>query len=439
MDNEADVIVIGAGAAGLAAAAALGRGGRRVLVLEARDRVGGRILTRFDPAVGAPIELGAEFIHGRPRVTLERLDAARVATMDVAGSRWRRQGGALRPGGDLFGELRRGLAAIPRPEHDLAFSEFLDGPARGALSAEVREFARGLVEGFDAADISRASAFDTLDEWSGGGGADAPAFRPLGGYASLVDALVRAQDPDAVHVRLGAVVEHVRWRRGAVSIAGMQHGEAFVADAPRAVVTLPLGVLAAPPGAPGAVAFTPRLDAKRGALDGLASGAVCKVVLRFDRAFWEELEGGRFRDAAFFHAQDAEFPTIWTALPLRVPLLTAWAGGPTATAICARGGASAIAAALASVGSLLGDDGVVRDSLEAAYVHDWQSDPFARGAYSYVTVGGSAAHEALAAPLDDTLFFAGEATDTSGHSATVAGALASGRRAATQVLRARDA
>lgn len=73
--------------------------------------------------------------------------------------------------------------------------------------------------------------------------------------------------------------------------------------------------------------------------------------------------------------------------------------------------------------------------LEGAYFHDWQSDPFSRGAYSYGKVGAVEAEKILAEPLDDTLFFAGEAMDTTGNNGTVHGAIASGKRAAKQILR----
>ncbi|MBN1237210.1 MAG: FAD-dependent oxidoreductase [Gammaproteobacteria bacterium] len=436
MTGAFDAVVLGAGAAGLAAAVELGRHGRSVCVLEARERVGGRILTRTEPGIGAPVELGAEFVHGTPAETLGWLRSAGKAVVDLGGQRWRKHGGELRPADDLFGELKRGLARVPRPEQDMAFGAFLDGPARDSLPEHLREFARTLVEGFDAADASRTSALDTLEEWTAGAGADAPTFRPLGGYASLIDTLTRAIDPTRVSLRLGAVADSVEWRAGAVSVSGTRHGEAFLVEAPQAVVTLPVGVLASAPGSPGAVQFAPPLDAKRRALAGLAMGAAVKVVLRFREPFWETLDGGRYRNGAFFHAAEASFPTLWTSLPLRLPVLTAWAGGPRAARIAAGGEAETVRLALDSVEAVFGGGVRARAALEASYLHDWQSDPFARGAYSYVTVGGAGAQGALAAPLDDTLFFAGEAADAGGQSATVAGALASGRLAAIEVVEA---
>jgi monoamine oxidase len=219
-----------------------------------------------------------------------------------------------------------------------------------------------------------------------------------------------------------------------VLVEGDFLGAPFCEQARRCIVTLPLGILQQPATAPGAVRFAPALDAKKGALAALASGPALKAILRFRRAFWEEVDGGRYRQAGFFQVPEAAFPTFWTALPLRAPVLVAWAGGPRARRLSGAPPTQMVRHSLASLQSLLGAGFDVAGELEAAYVHDWQSDPYAAGAYSYVRVGGAGARKSLAAPLADTLFFAGEATDYEGESGTVAGALQSGLRAAREVL-----
>ena len=206
-----------------------------------------------------------------------------------------------------------------------------------------------------------------------------------------------------------------------MEIEGDFLGERFVERANRAIVTLPLGVLQA-----GAVRFRPALRDKRKALGQLASGPVIKAALRFENPFWEE----RWPGTAFFHVPRASFPTFWTPLPARVPLLIAWAGGPKAERLARVSEKNLIKEALHGVHALFGRF----PALQAALVHDWRRDPYARGAYSYVRVGGEGARENLAAPVADTLFFAGEATDTTGAAGTVAGALQSGMRAARQLL-----
>jgi monoamine oxidase len=218
------------------------------------------------------------------------------------------------------------------------------------------------------------------------------------------------------------VVREIRWKRGAVTLEGTRRGRPFRAQAPRAIITLPLGVLQA-----GSVRFSPQLSAKQVALEKLASGPVIRVAMRFREAFWDE----RCPEVAFFHSPRAPFPTFWTPLPMRAPLLTAWAGGPKAARLTGSSERELLRHALASVRSVFGR--VPR--VETAYVQDWQNDPYARGGYSYVTVGGQGAREILRKPLEKTLFFAGEATDPD-EAGTVAGALRSGIRAARELLRA---
>jgi len=448
-----DVIIIGAGAAGLAAAAELAPSGRSLLLLEARDRIGGRVWSRTEAGLPVPIELGAEFIHGRPAATLSLMRKSGIAALDAPIVRSAIQRGRLDPRrDDLFAEIqqvmRRHAGALAKK--DMSFDAFLARAARG-LSEEARTFARMRVQGYEAADPARASARAIAEGWAGEGAANAGHFRPAGGYGALLDSLAGALGGGA-DLRLRSIVRAVRWKRGSVEVEGTLRDEGggmrdegasvqvrdakravFRVVARRAIVTLPLGVLQLAAGARGAVRFTPALEAKRNALKRLASGAVIKVPLLFRTAFWEELDGARYRDVSFFHSPEAPFPTFWTALPERAPLLNAWAGGPKATRLTGKTAREIVRQAVASLESIFGQAGI-EGLLQAAWVHDWQKDPYARGAYSYVAVGGHTAREALAAPLSDTLYFAGEATDSGGEHATVAGALQSGARAARQVM-----
>ena len=202
-------------------------------------------------------------------------------------------------------------------------------------------------------------------------------------------------------------------------------GRSFAFRARRAIVTLPLGVLQS-----NSALFKPSLDMKQAALRKLASGPVIRVAMRFHTPFWE----ARAPEVAFFHVPEAPFPTFWTPLPMRAPLLTAWAGGPKAARLTGSSRDALLAAALRSVGMVFGQERALKAQLDAALVQDWQADPCSRGGYSYVRVGGEGARERLAEPLDDTLYFAGEATDVE-EAGTVAGALRSGERGAREVLK----
>jgi monoamine oxidase len=434
MNSGQDVIVIGAGAAGLAAAAALGRSGRSVLVLEARDRVGGRVWTRLEPALAAPVELGAEFIHGDSPETRELLRRTGAPAVDTSGEHLSLIDGRLQHRTEsLLGTVRAAFEAadvLSRP--DMSLEDFLGSAAGSTLPEPARAMARAFVSGFDAADPRLVSLHSVAEEWRSGGMLDSSQSRPLGGYHTALLALCAQLDRDRVRLQLQTLVTAVRWSDRAVEIEGSWLGRPYRATARKAIVTVPLDVLKAPGGAPGAISFAPPLAAKQTALGNLLSGPVLKVVLHYRRAFWEELEGGRYSDASFFHAPGKPFPTYWTALPLRVPLLNAWVGGPPAARLCELPDDETIRHAIDGVSDVFfGGNGAPEP--QAAYLHNWARDPYARGAYSYVGVGGGAARAALATPLAGTLFFAGEATDTTGDPATVTGALRSGARAAEEV------
>jgi len=433
-----DVVIVGAGAAGLAAAAEIARAGRSALVLEARDRIGGRCWSLDVPGMAVPVELGAELIHGRPAATFSLLERAGAAAIDRTGSGWYVERGRLKRTGDIFDEIRKALRKTGVPRQDVSFDTFLNRELR-TVSARGRAFARRRVEGYDAADPARASARAIVEEWYGEDEATAAShFRPLGGYGVLLEYLAGTLQESNVEMQLSRVVHGVQWKRGQVEVQGVGGGKPFSANARCAIITLPLGVLQQSVDGPGTVRFTPALDAKARALRGLAPSPVIKVMMRFHTAFWETLDGGRYEDAAFLRSFDTPFPSFWTALPVRTPLLVAWAGGPRAERLSGAAPRDVIRQATASLEAIFGRRARVAQRLEAAWFHDWQTDPFARGAYSYVTVGGAGARKALAAPLQDTLFFAGEASDFEGEHGTVAGALRSGTRAARQALKARN-
>ena len=411
--------MIGAGAAGLAAASELARAGRSVLVLEARERIGGRCWTLHEPAAAAPIELGAEFIHGSAEITralLRRSGAKAVDSVRVQRCLVR---GRLRPV-DGFAEAKKAVQGLLLST-DISFGSLLQ---RRKLSEKTKTMARLMVEGFDAADPRLASARAIAEEWAGGEmGASQP--RPQGGYGRLLAWLAESVARRGVQMKLQAVVERVSWGGRTVEVEGRALGRSFEVRARHAVVTLPLGVLQA-----GRVRFAPALAEKRAALRGLVSGPVVKGAFVFHSAFWE----ARHRPVAFFHSPGAAFPTFWTQLPRRAPLLIGWAGGPKARALSGRPPRDVVGEAIGTLEALFGRRAGVESMLQSVRLHDWSADPHARGAYSYVRVGGAGARQALAAPLRGTLFFAGEATDSE-QAGTVAGALQSGIRAARELLK----
>jgi monoamine oxidase len=422
-----DVVIVGAGAAGLASARSLVAHGRSVIVLEAQSRIGGRLLTLEGPEWPLPVELGGEFVHGTAAVSFELLRASHTAAVDISEGSYSFKDGELQERDDPFEIASAAFAQAKDLHADVSVAKFLT-----TFDERTQRATRMIVEGFDAADTTRASTLAIAEEWRGGDdGQTSRSFRPLGGYARLLRTLRSALDPEHAQLVLDCRVERVHRHRDGVELTATgPSGTPRTVRARTAIVTCSVGVLQA-----GFPVFDPPLSpSKRGALAALAMGPVVKLCLRFRRAFWETVADGRYRDVAFFHRADAAFPTFWTQLPVRVPLLVAWAGGPKAEALAGEDDDARIALALDDLRALFGDETDPLLELEAVVQHDWQRDPFARGAYSYVTVGGQGAREALAAPEDDVLFFAGEAATPALEAGTVAGALQSGQRAASAVL-----
>lgn len=431
--GECDVVVIGAGVAGLAAARELSAAGPGVVVVEARDRVGGRVHTLHDPAWPLPVELGAEFID-LPGAAWEVMRGAGGAAVRSVGGTWEVRGGRAVPL-EMEEVVGRVLGRLdPPPERDVPFRAWLDG--QEGISGQDRATVLRYVEGFHAADVDRVGVhwLATTAQDAGGGGGEVR-FHPLGGFGRVPDGL-RAVLGATADVRLGTVVTEVRWRRGHVELrCRSSSGEESSVHARRAVVTLPLGVLQAGEDAPGAVRFLPDVRETRAAAAALVDGIVVKVVMRFADAFWEEhlrFPQDGAREHKFF-LNDEAFPTWWTPSPVVAPILTAWAGGGAARRVAAAGDVAGTA--VDGLARMLGvSRSVVESAVEGWHHHDWLADRFSRGAYSYVPAGALAAQRALGRPVEDTLFFAGEATAADGWNATVDGAIESGRRAAREIL-----
>jgi len=442
MSRGVDVVVLGGGVAGLAAARACHDANARVVILEARDRIGGRILTERDRDSSRPIELGAEFVHGQARELQVHLAAAGLRVVDVAGRHWRSTAHGLRPENHFWSKLQRVMRHLSedmRP--DRSFARFLEGRPGGGRAAEARRLAAHFVEGFQAADLRRVSARSLAGEGSPSGDPEAQRLgRIVDGYGAFIDAFAK---PVSRLVRTRCVVTRVRWSRGRVTVdarTGAGRRASFSARA--AIVTLPLGILMLRPGSRGHVGFEPVPGRLSAALAGLAVGHAMRVTLQCREPFWEKSR----RSAAareewlatlgFLHAPGESFPVWWTQYPERTPWLVAWAAGPRAPAL---GALSPTALRRQVVGTLARISGLparaIGRQIANIWRHDWDTDPFARGAYSYAIVGGAAAPALLQRPVDDTLFFAGEATVSDGRIGTVDGALASGERAARQVLR----
>jgi monoamine oxidase len=425
-----DVAVVGAGAAGLTAAGELRRKGFEVAVFEARDRIGGRILTHRDPRIPLPIELGAELIHGEAPETTRRLAEAGLLACDVAGQHWRAEGGRLHRVKDFWERIDRVLYRMGRiPEDaDLSFSEFLAKKVKGSSLARDRTAAREYVQGFHAADLDEISALSIAPEEGEAPSESASRMgRVVQGYDRLPHWLARDLG-DAI--RLSTPVTEIAWERGGAELTLQpESGGIFRVRARAAVITLPVGVLQARPEEPGGLRLSPDPPRIRKALDGIAMGSVQRVTFWFRELPWEP------ERLSFLHlGSSSPFNVWWSVYPMRWPLAMAWSGGPPAKSLASQTREEIESTALKALAEQLGGSPRrLKSRVLGAWSHDWDADPHARGAYSYARVGGSEAAKTLARPVEGTLFFAGEATDPEGRTGTVEGAIATGLRVAKQV------
>jgi monoamine oxidase len=425
-----DVLIVGAGAAGLAAAAALSRAGLRVRILEARHRIGGRIWTVHDPFTRVPVELGAEFVHGKPPEIFELLKRHGERPEEIAGDDLYADHGKL-CNAELFQNVDELMERMDDSGPDESFASFL--ARQGDADDSTTQDARKYVEGFNAAYAEQISVHSLVYNSEAEEKIEGDRqFRLAAGYESLLRALRAEIDPSFASLHTNTVVKHVRWHDDQVVITSDGDGGQREWTSRAVLITLPLGVLQAE-----SVAFDPPLTAKQRALDLLYMGEVIRVTLTFDHPIWQDAAGTDARNMRFLFSDDPHFPTWWTHLPEHVAAITGWAPSCSARDLSGRGERELTTTAATSLSKILGLNAEhAMRSLSASYLHDWQSDPFSRGAYSWAKVGGAEAHRELSRPLDDRLFFAGEATDFTGHNGTVHGAMSSGYRAAREILTA---
>jgi monoamine oxidase len=415
-----DALIIGGGIAGLTAARHLTGAGLHVTLLEARDRLGGRIYTESTDEF--PVELGAEFVHGRPDEILALAAEGATPIVSVQGKFRRKINGDWAEAGDLMEKIDKLFANLPAGEPDESFQYYLD---RSGEDDEVKQHALRYVEGFHAADPSLISA-RSLRRDSGAEEAiqGDHQYRIANGYESLVRTVADRIDRERCDIVMNTVVHEIVWRQGQV-IARASTEEYL---APRAIVTLPLGVLKS-----NSVFFSPALPEKQNAMSFLESGPAIRVSLCFEKKFWQR--DPEMADLSFLFTDDPQFPTWWTSNPLPYPILTGWAAGPNAKAHSGRSKDQIISSAVQSLARIMKiSESDLESRMNESFMYDWQSDPFSRGAYSYAAVGGMGAAAKLAEPVANTLYFAGEATNSDGYNGTVHGAIATGLRAAKELL-----
>jgi monoamine oxidase len=397
-----------------------------------------------------PVELGAEFIHGLPPQIHAIAHEAGLQTYELDGSslwfndgQWADGDEQQKKTGRVLDGLKDFLAEQPR-DSDISFGEYLKARSIDVATAQA---ATNYVEGFNAADKNRIGIAGLSKQQQAEEAIDADrVFRVRTGYSGVPGFLARKFDRAGGKLILSAAAYAVKWNLGSVRVeARHQSGATRVIQARRAIITVPLGVLQAE-----AIQFAPRPEEILRQANRLIMGSAVRVVLIFRKRFWAERQlrsQGDAIQAALKHLSflftPSELPsTWWTHFPDETAVLTAWAGGPKAERLgrligAGDGGEALLNQCLGTLGKVFDcPPADLKGMLLSWHIHDWDGDEYARGAYSYVPVNALDAPHKLARPVENTLFFAGEHTDTSGNWGTVHAALATGSLAAQKVLAA---
>jgi len=402
-----DVLIIGAGAAGLYAATLLGRQGKKVTILEARDRTGGRIHTLHDPAFQLPVEAGAEFVHGDLQLTMKLLKEAGIERYETDGELYRSNNGQLEKQDDFVEDEKDLLKKLKSLEEDMSVKAFLQKYFSDAEHEDLRKSLTSFVEGYDAADADQASCFALLQELLGESNRQ---YRVKGGYGQLVTWLENECRKSGCNIHLSTIVTDVTWRAGEVVI-----NKTFTA--PKAIITVPSSILQS-----GQININPMPPAVQESIQSLGNTGVVKFILQFKEAFWKKNMGFVFSDEVV--------PTWWTQLPEENAMITGWMAGPVSVEHKDENDEALLNKAIASLANIFSlDVKLVHSKLISAHVMNWTSDLFTLGAYAYEKVGAQYAKRILNTPLANTLFFAGEAYHEGPERGTVEAALLSAERA----------
>jgi monoamine oxidase len=414
-----DIVVIGAGAAGLIAARELARAAKRVTILEARERCGGRIHPLPSADFGYPAEGGAEFVHGEAPVTHRLLGEAGLSTLPLQGARWNVKKGAFSrrdlsdPYTDRLHQVLTGLRS------DMTVAEFLQQRFAGPEFTQLRYSIVRRVESYDAADPRRASVLALRDEWMDGG----RSTRIAGGYHALLDFLVSECRKSGVTIRLGSAVTAIEASDGG-GVVLYANGDANECDA--VILTVPIPLLTE-------IVLPPPEREKVAAAANIGFGNIIKILLRFETRWWLEYR----KDLADLTSllSDASIPVWWTQHPADLPVLTGWFGGPKTEAMAHFDEDELIEAGIASLADIFDlDPKQLTRNLVMARAINWANDPFARGAYSYATPEARKAKSTLARPDGRPVLFSGEALYRGPEMGTVEAALANGLETAQTIL-----
>jgi monoamine oxidase len=418
-------IVIGGGAAGLMAAYELSKHNEHVIILEAKNRLGGRIYTINNKDFSLPIEAGAEFIHGKLPLTLSLLNEAGITYHELEGKMFHIEKGKIQKQNKFDKHWDLLIEQMQRLQKDTTLNNFLNTYFGDDKYAGLRKSAKSFAGGFDLADASKASVKSLYREWSEEMGHQS---RVDGGYVKLIDYLETQCKKKGCIIHTNCCVKKISWQKDEVNILTMC-SRFFKSN--KIIITVPVSVLQANADNENYIEFEPAIPAHINAAMDIGFGTVIKIILEFSENFW----GKKINHAGFIITGE-EISTWWTQLPIENAILTGWVGGEKAIDLKEKNDEEILAIAIQSLANafvLSAAD--LKLKLKASGVYNWFKEPDIIGGYSYNTLNSIAAKKILHQAINDTIFFSGEALFEGSPLGTVEAALQSGKKTALKVLK----
>lgn len=430
MEQKADIIIVGAGICGLSIALQLSHQGKSVIILEARNRVGGRICTS-EASNGLHFEAGAEFFHGESPITKELIKRAGGHLQQMNGKIYSVSTGQIREENDFIPERKKVIEAFSTLKTTNTLSEFLSTHFTATDELTIRQAIIRQAEGFDVADPDRISLHALRDEWDSGD--NQKTWQIKEGYGLLVEYLKLECLKAGCLIYISQEVKEIHWRHAYSEVICTDHS---LWEAGKVIITVPLGVLTANQDARGNIEFVPGIPDRISAARDMGFGGVIKIILVFKSCFWSNTDFAEYvkqlPDMDFL-INEGCFPVYWAGKN-QSAMLTAWAGGPQADKISDLSNTELLELAIKELSGIMNCNiDFLKQQLFDYEVHNWCKDPYTYGAYSYCTTDHRAAVNLLTEPLASTLYFAGEAFGKS--MGTVEAALQSADETCRKVIR----
>jgi len=418
------IIIVGGGVAGLYSAVELLKHGYHVTILEANQRLGGRIHTIRDPSFDHPVERGFEFIHGNLPVTIQLLKEANIPFNPVKGEMIRIVKGDWKTQDDFTVGWKELMEHLNELRDDMTVNQFLEKNFSDDKYAALRKSVVRFAEGFDLADPSDASVLALREEWMG---EEDEQYRVSGGCDQIINYLENQCRNAGGSIHTSSVVSKIEWQKNSVKVSTADQNEYTAATI---IITVSLAILSA---TPPLITFQPAINNYIEATGKIGFGRVIKILLQFKEPFWRE----RKKNIGFIFS-DEVIPTWWTQLPSPYPLLTGWAGGPQARGLEEKDDRPLLALALQSLANIFKKPvDELKDLLSASSVTNWKKVSFIQGGYSYSKVGSTQAQKFLNTPIEDSIFFAGEAYYDGPSPGTVEAALVSAKNVVEKIFSAK--